>query len=157
MSKSIIHLFIILFFITISLNAQVQYESVLSIEDIMKGEEFTGSSPGSPQWSLDSKTIYFQWNLENEILSSLYKYDVASGSVSKVSVQEQKDLPSRYGEWDNSRKRYLYGNNGDIFIHHITIRQTTQVTNTLERESSPQWSRMLKRRLILMLLSQSQS
>lgn len=40
----------------------VENVSILTIEKIMKGEDFVGYSPTNIQWSDDSKTIYFDWN-----------------------------------------------------------------------------------------------
>ena len=120
--------------------AQVRNDSELKIEDIMKGEDFVGSSPGSPQWSLDSKSVYFNWNPDNEEISSRYKYDVASGAVTRVSFEEQKDLPSPYGVYNRSRDKYLFGRSGDIFITDLKAGTTLQVTNTIERESGATWN-----------------
>ena len=42
----------------------------LTLENIMKGDEFIGHQPNNHQWSFDGSTIYFNWNPENEPVSS---------------------------------------------------------------------------------------
>jgi len=125
---------------TIILQAQVRNLSPLKIEEIMKGADFVGTSPGSPQWSLDSKSIYFSWNPDNEKLSSLYKYDLSSSEISKVSDMEQKELPSFYGRYNPSRSRYLYSKNGDLFEIELRNGKRLQITNTVQSESSAQYA-----------------
>jgi hypothetical protein len=44
----------------------------LQLEEIMKGNEFIGHQPSNQRWSVDGKTIYFEWNPNNEISDKTY-------------------------------------------------------------------------------------
>ncbi|MBC7883977.1 MAG: prolyl oligopeptidase family serine peptidase [Saprospiraceae bacterium] len=48
------------------------HTQTLSLEEIMKGDEFIGHQPFNHRWSWDGQTIYFEWNPENEISNSTY-------------------------------------------------------------------------------------
>ncbi|MFN5785250.1 MAG: hypothetical protein ACK457_04735, partial [Flavobacteriia bacterium] len=48
--------------------------SALSLKDIMKGNEFIGHQPENIRWSFDGKTIYFDWNPNNEPGNITYGY-----------------------------------------------------------------------------------
>ncbi|MCB0609527.1 MAG: prolyl oligopeptidase family serine peptidase [Lewinella sp.] len=114
--------------------------SPLTIEQIMQGEKFVGYSPSSIFWSEDGKTIYFSWNPEMDTLSSLYKIGVAGGRPEKVSLDEQKALPGPFGVYNTDRTLKAYVKNGDLFLLNLANGATLQITNTIDRESSPQFS-----------------
>ncbi len=114
--------------------------SPLSIDQIMLGENFTGYSPASISWSEDSKTIYFSWNPGLDTLRSLYKVAVQGGAPEKVSIEEQKSLPSSFGVYNRDRTLKAYSKDGDLFLLDLRNGTSKQITNTLDRESSPQFS-----------------
>ncbi len=127
--------------ITTLLNAQqVENNSTLSIPQIMQGEKFVGFSPNNIFWSQNSKTIYFSWNPELDTLRSLYKMEVGGSAPEKVSLDEEMALPARIGVYSNDYKQWLYQKNGDIFLMDIASGEINQITNTIERESNPQFS-----------------
>ncbi|UII22540.1 S9 family peptidase [Fulvivirga ligni] len=118
----------------ISITAHAQYTSKLSIPEIMQGEDFVGYLPERVQWSPDGKFIYFSWNPDKEITRSLYKVDVATGKIDKVSTEEQKSR-AYIGQYNEDRSRMVYDKNGDIFLYDTKTNKATQVTNTLENEN----------------------
>ncbi|WP_435315050.1 hypothetical protein, partial [Cellulophaga fucicola] len=56
---------------SLSIFAQENNTSTLTIKEIMQGDAFIGHLPSSPKWSSDSKNIYFNWNTENAFSDSL--------------------------------------------------------------------------------------
>lgn len=139
--KRALTLVFIAFVINISVNAQpVSNQSSLTIEKIMQGEDFVGYSPSGIFWSQDSKTIYFSWNPEMDTLRSTYKVGVQSGQPQKVSLEEEMDLPGRFGTYSKDFRHYLYTKNGDLFLLDNDSGATTQLTNTVDRESNPVFS-----------------
>lgn len=114
--------------------------STLTIEQIMKGEDFIGYVPTNPFWSEDSKTIYFSWNPDMDTLRSLYKITLDNNNPVKVSLEEEKNLPGRNGNYNKAHTKKVYAKNGDLFLLDIPSMKTTQVTNTLDREDNPQFS-----------------
>ncbi len=112
-------------------------QSTLTIEKIMQGEKFIGISPDSPQWSRSGDKLYFTWTQNVDSLPSLYVVKAGSKNLQKVSMEEQRNLPSAYGNYDRSRSRYVYSDNGDLFLMEIKTGRTTQITSTTASESNP--------------------
>jgi dipeptidyl aminopeptidase/acylaminoacyl peptidase len=54
------------------------------LEEIMKGYAFIGHSPENIEWSLDGKSVYFQWNPRNEPGTTPYSYDLATGAITPL-------------------------------------------------------------------------
>jgi len=127
-----------LIFLLTVISGHGQYDnlSVLSIEQIMKGPEFVGHLPGNAYWSPDSKTAYFRWNPENKMLTSLYKVSVQDGKVEKVNAMAEFDLPTRRGEFNKDRTKYLYTSEGDIILLDIASGESRKLmTNREDIES----------------------
>lgn len=122
----------------IRLVSQENNISTLSIEQIMQGPKFVGNLPDYIKWADNSKQFYFYWNPENALSDSLYSYDIETGETNKVDFDTEWDLPSR-GVYNVDRTKKLYSKNGDIFYIDFTNSNKIQVTNTLDRESSPKF------------------
>ncbi|WP_026210092.1 S9 family peptidase [Flexithrix dorotheae] len=120
--------------------AQNTAKSTLTIEQIMQGPDFVGHLPENIFWGVDSKTIYFSWNPENEIANQLYKTDLSGNTPIKVSLDEEKALPGQFGNYDKNYSKRLYTKHGDIFLQDLSSNHTLQITNTFEAESEPQFS-----------------
>mgnify|MGYP000611774870 CR=1 FL=1 len=121
------------------LSQKVPNRSLLTIEQMMQGETFVGYLPENPFWSEDSKTIYFSWNPNMDMLRSLYKIGLNESKPIKVSTEEQKTLASN-GVYNKARTRKLYVKNGDLYLLELATSQATQITNTLDNEGNPQFS-----------------
>lgn len=57
----------------------------LDLKQIMSGTDFVGQSPESFHWSLDGQSVYFYWNPDNQLGSSLYQFDLKSEQYHKLS------------------------------------------------------------------------
>ena len=112
-------------------------QSALTIPQIMQGQDFVGHWPSNVFWSLDSRTIYFTWNPEQEIISSLYKTTTEGVTPVQVSNDERKALPGRFGQYNQDRTKYTYAKNGDLFLYDVTSQSTTRLTRTMQTERSP--------------------
>jgi dipeptidyl aminopeptidase/acylaminoacyl peptidase len=110
----------------------------LTIEKIMQDPKWMGVSPSNVFWSEDSKSIYFMWNPDLAKADSLYKYVVASKKIEKVSKPERLALPSQFGgDYSDDFSKKIYDKNGDLFLMDCKTLVTRQLTNTIERESNP--------------------
>lgn len=118
----------------------VPNQSSLTIEQIMQGDDFVGYLPENILWSPDSKTVYFSWNPDRDTLRNSYKVAVNTNKPEKVSVQEQRMMPSLRGRFNKNRTHYLYSSNGDIFLYDLSANKTLQITNTLDTEANPKFS-----------------
>ena len=131
----------VLFLCLFSINLQSQpvpNESVLTIEQIMRGEKFVGYLPENLEWSADGNHIYFTWNPEQDTLRQLYRASTSDGTVEPVSLKEQARLPKSGHQSDDGSKR-VYSDQGELFLHDIQSGQNQRLTATVAPESNPQF------------------
>jgi dipeptidyl aminopeptidase/acylaminoacyl peptidase len=128
----------LLFLLAITMSLTSFSQSPLSIENIMKGEKFTGYSPENIQWSVDSKRLYFSWNSEMEDTRSTWVFHpgVKTGPV-KATTEERKSIPPFSITWNTAKSKAVYTKNGDIFLYDVKNGKTIQLTNSVTPESSP--------------------
>jgi len=113
----------------------------LSVEKIMKDPRWIGTSPSAPSWSIDGKTIYFNWNPEKATSDSLYYLSIDSKTPQKATADKKRDLVNADDiTWNNAHTAYIYSKNGDVFLTEIKPARTRKITQTLERESGVQFS-----------------
>ena len=118
----------------------VENKSTLTIPQIMQGEKFIGYSPSNIFWSDDSKSIYFTWNPKGEKVKSLYKIGVNDAKPTLVTVEEQQEMPSSRGVFNEARTQKVYTKNGDVFLLNVASNENKQITNTLDYEFNPLFS-----------------
>ncbi|MFB0938707.1 MAG: prolyl oligopeptidase family serine peptidase [Urechidicola sp.] len=136
------HLSIIVLLFTISSFSQSNNQSTLSLDEIMKGNEFIGHQPENIEWSDDSQTIYFNWNPDNNPIASLYKYSISTQKIDKVSVEEEKLRNDSYDyDFNEGKSQKVFVKNGDIFISNVKTGETSALVKTFsERESNVSFS-----------------
>lgn len=106
----------------------------------MRDPKWIGTSPSGIRWSDDGKKVYFKWNPEGADRSELYSITTSDTKPQKVSLLEQKVLPSATGRWNKKHTVKLFEKNGDIFLSDIVKGKIIQLTNTVDRESNPVFS-----------------
>jgi len=129
---------IFLFFLIVA-SAEAQQLAPLTVEKIMRDPKWIGVAPSNFFWSEDSKQIYFQWNPEKLPGDSLYTVSLTNLTPSKVSPIVRRQLPS-FGQYNLARTKKVFEKNGDVFMLDVVSGKTIQITNSVERESSPSFS-----------------
>ena len=114
----------------------MENRSALSIEQIMQGDDFVGHLPESIRWSADSKTVYFDWNPDMDTLDHTYKVQIGTTKVSKLSLDELRQLPDYGLRFNEDESQYLYLKDGDIYLEDVEKKRSRIVTNTVEEEES---------------------
>jgi dipeptidyl aminopeptidase/acylaminoacyl peptidase len=129
----------------------------LSVDLIMKGEDFVGTAPSDVVWAVDGKTLYFRWKKPGEKSAEQYAVTMADPVPRRVKPEEMIKRPplrsaaaggmSRmYGgfggmgggmQFDKAGKRAVFIQNGDIFLLDVATGKTRQLTATEERKSGP--------------------
>lgn len=112
----------------------------LTVEKIMRDPKWIGSSPSGLSWSPDSKTIYFSWNPDKAPADSLYKITVQNRVPQKVSKKERLALPPFNGVYNRAFSKMVYEKNGDLYLYDVASSKSTQLTNTVSRESGVSFS-----------------
>jgi dipeptidyl aminopeptidase/acylaminoacyl peptidase len=127
----------------------------LTIDVIMKGEDFVGTPPSDIVWAVDGKTLYFQWKKPGAKRAEQYAVTAAAPLPRLVEPGEMiKRPPFRpetrggtfrmYGgfggmdgtmQFDRARKRAVFTQNGDLFLLDVATGKTRQLTATDERKS----------------------
>lgn len=120
--------------------AEAQTLGELTVDKIMRDPIWIGTAPSNVRWSLDGKTIYFNWNPDKAQADSLYKITLTNRTPQKVSKQERLNLPTGNGVYNKTNTSYLLEKNGDIFLYDIATSKIRQITNTITRESNPIFS-----------------
>ncbi|MDH5474254.1 MAG: prolyl oligopeptidase family serine peptidase [Cyclobacteriaceae bacterium] len=115
-------------------------QSQLTIPQIMEGTKFVGNSPNAIYWDEHGEYLYFNWNPENNLGDSLYRISMEDHSPIMVSAKELSKLPSKQGNYTKDKTKKTYTKNGDLYLYNLTTRVEQQVTNTIQRESSPIFS-----------------
>jgi dipeptidyl aminopeptidase/acylaminoacyl peptidase len=139
MKNLLLLLFILLFTVG---NTQAQYnrKSSLTIEQIMQDPaKWIGTSPSDISWDEKGEYIYFDWNPKQDTLSSLYSYSLKTKNIEKVALDKKQKLPGRYASFNKKKTQKVYSRNGNIFILDITSGKEKQLTNWLDRASSPEF------------------
>jgi dipeptidyl aminopeptidase/acylaminoacyl peptidase len=130
----------LLLFLFIGPVAFAQTLAPLTVEKIMRDPKWMGVAPSNLSWSEDSKQIYFQWNPENNPGDSLYVVSLTNHAPQKVNASIRRSLPNTSRVYNKTFTKKLYDKNGDLFLHDLVSNKTTQITNTLDRESGAAFS-----------------
>jgi dipeptidyl aminopeptidase/acylaminoacyl peptidase len=111
----------------------------LTVDTIMRDPAWMGTAPSNPAWSEDSKSIYFNWRQKEDKGDSLYVVSAAAGTPRKVTAQERKSMPARFGHYTRDYSKKLYVKEGDIFLFDIKGGKETQLTSTITAETNPRF------------------
>lgn len=130
----------IILLLLLSSSLQAQQLTELTVEKIMRDPKWMGVSPSNISWAEDSKQIFFEWNPDKNIADSLYTISLVNKTPVKLAPDVRRNLPSGNGIYNRARTKKVYEKNGDLYIHSIPEGSVFQITNTLERESSPSYS-----------------
>ena len=84
----------------------------------MKGDAFVGSQPENPRWSLDNKTIYFDWNPKNEPGPSTYFWkngmkNPELASINAANLSRQNYIPNL------DKSIYYYIEKGTLYKYDL--------------------------------------
>ena len=108
------------------------FSQALQLEDIMKGNEFIGHQPENHRWSVDGKTMLFDWNPKNEIGNSTYFWNTNSGTPQKVTTTN----PIYDIDYDASQKQFdviYYTNQGVLYSYTKATKKNKKVLHSTDR------------------------
>ncbi len=137
---AILNILFLLCFLPQAIFSQTDKLDSLTIEKIMRDPAWVGRVPARTFWSEDGRYVYFYWSPKHSAFDTLYRVPRSGGTPQRVTPEEEQKLPSRYGDYTRDRKLKVYEKNGDIFLLKIKSGKVTQLTKTVARESSPEFS-----------------
>ena len=135
---------LLLTFLSLSLAAQDRLQ--LSVDTIMRGYGLTGYTPKNMRWSRDSQSVYFEWKQYTDPVEENFDTYVVGRDgkgLRKLTDEEAKDAPPLSGDISRDRKRIVYVDDGNIFLHEAGKHRA--LTQTTEEESSPRFTQDQKR------------
>lgn len=129
-----------LFFLFIIFQYGNSQESPLTVEKIMQEPEWMGTFPSQVRWGEDSKTLYFNYNMQKDPADSLYKIVLNNrDKIQKVSWAEQKEQISRAGDYNSKRDQKVFIKDGALMLFNLKNNSTRQLLELGERISDPQF------------------
>jgi len=131
----------LLLFVLVSIAAGAQQPlAPLTVEKIMRDPVWMGTSPSNIIWSIDAKTVYFNWNPDKAPADSVYSISLTQKTPVKASAMQTVELRSIGNPvYNNNRSAYVYANAGDILLVDLKTGKTKRITRTSETESNPQF------------------
>ena len=138
--RNILSLFFMLAVITGFSQIKTNHPSPLTIEKIMQDpDQWVGVSPDRVSWDDNSSKVYFEWNPEQDTLASLYLYSLKDKNTEKVSPEEKAEIPGWFSAYNSSKTRKVFIRNGNLFLTDLKKGTEKQLTDWLQRVSSPQF------------------
>src|SRR5215471_14589926 len=122
---------------TLAGQASLSKPARLTIERIMDGPDFSGTTPTEVRWSVDGKSLYFRWKKADEKKDGVYVVAVEGGLPRRLSDNEERVAPPFGGVEDEGRTRKLFVADGDIFLLDLRTGNRRQLTQTIAAESAP--------------------
>lgn len=104
------------------------FSQTMRLEDIMKGEEFTGFSPQNIRWTLDNQSVVFDWNPDKEPGRSPYSYRLTEKKTVKVPV-----LNGHYSSEPLAERQvpqipvYYFIEDGNLFRYQVKTKAKTLI------------------------------
>ena len=116
--------------------AQQKPLSQLTVEELMQEpDQFVGILPSRPQWSKDSKTLFFMWNPSGEGFPSYHKVGIDGNNPQEVE-DVSEGFPSNY-QYNKDRSKIVFERSGDIYTMDVKTMTETKIISTVARESNP--------------------
>ena len=136
--------YVLALFIAAPLSAQQPFD--FSIKNIMRGPELYGRPPQDVRWSADSKWIYFNWvapGSDWRETPKRYRVRAEPGAKPEMLTPAQFDSVGALvtnGERSSNGRFQAVEYNGDLYLNDMDRGTTRRLTETLARESRPQFS-----------------
>jgi len=109
----------------------------LSIDQIMEGADFSGTTPSDLRWSVDGKSVYFRWKKATDKKDAMYVVPADGGIPRRLSDDEERMAPPSGGVENNDRTRKLFVQDGDLILLNLRTGERRSLTSTIAAESAP--------------------
>ncbi len=130
-----------------------QKEMLAKIDQVMQGDKFVGVLPENGRWSYAGKAIYFSKKSSLEPLPTWYKQSISNGNPIgqplKIAANDFNLNPQSYifggdfhtDSYNESETHKVVSVDGDLYLQDIENGQTMRLTNTLDNERNPHFTR----------------
>lgn len=121
----------------ISAAADAQQLAPLSVEKIMRDQQWIGVSPSGYRWAADSKTLFFDWKSALKESKMLYALDVASGKLKKEPEKIADKAVGLVWRYNAGRSLGIAEKAGDLYRYEVKSGKVLQLTHTMDYEMNP--------------------
>ena len=114
----------------------------LTIATVMQGPRFSGYAPTAVRWSGDSTQIFFQWKRYTDAIRApfdTYTVNRDGSGLKKLTEEETRFAPPAICDYEESRKRCVYNQSGDVWIYDFSAGKAKRLTATTDLESAPRF------------------
>jgi dipeptidyl aminopeptidase/acylaminoacyl peptidase len=128
------------FFLFLNFQVLFSQESSLTVEQIMQDPEWMGTFPSNIRWAEDSKTIFFNYNLQKDPADSLYKISLnAQDQILKVPFEEQQKKLSSAGDYNKKRDKKVFVKEGALMLFDLKSNNSSKLLELGDRIGNPQF------------------
>jgi dipeptidyl aminopeptidase/acylaminoacyl peptidase len=115
----------------------------LTVDSVMRGPRLVGHPPTALRWSGDSRELFFEWRQRDEAEDQEATWVVprTGGAPRRLTDEERRLAPAPSGAWDETRRRIVFVEDGDVAVVDTVARTRRQVTRTSGAEGRPRWTR----------------
>nr|WP_121270016.1 prolyl oligopeptidase family serine peptidase [Pedobacter schmidteae] len=125
----------------ISTAVEAQQLAPLSVEKIMRDQQWIGISPSAYRWAADSKTLFFDWKSALKESKMLYALDVASGKLTKEPEKVADKAVGLVWGYNADRSFGIAEKAGDLYRYEVKSGKVLQITHTMDYEMNPSFLR----------------
>jgi len=124
------------------ISSTILFSQNLQLEEIMKGNEFVGNQPSNIHWSVDGKSIFFDWNPNNELGDKAYYWQNGFKEPKLLPTSEFNFAEIQFQGQEKFDIVY-YTNQGVLFAYNKKtkenkiIYQTSASVNSIQRSNNP--------------------
>ncbi len=112
--------------------------SALTLENIMKGEEWTGTPPSNVSWSVDGNSVLFTWNPDKDLLPSTYQWSPITRNIEKLTEKEQElTVPQKQRDFNAAHDKVIFVKNGNLYLESVPDGQNILTLDFASDISSP--------------------
>jgi hypothetical protein len=124
----------LILFLILSAGAQAQQLAPLSVQKIMRDPKWMGVAPTNYRWSVDSKTVFFNWNPENKEKDAFYKVNVLTNKPEVTEENAADNAAEKSYAYNKDKTLGLIEKGGDVYVFNFKTNKETRLTNTVDRE-----------------------
>jgi len=111
----------------------------ITLELIMSDPDWMGNSPQGEYWADDGESIYYQRKREGSEERDLIQIDLRGQVIRVVSDEERPFIDVRGGDSNSDFTTKVYSRGGNLFLKNLSDGTMTQLTQTSENISSPEF------------------
>lgn len=87
----------------------------LKLNEIMAGDDYVGHQPIQLSWSPDSKTVYFRWKHEGELVAPYYQTNTSTKTAEKIESESTVCKTTRGFYSDAQNENIYFKKNGNLY------------------------------------------